>query len=230
MVKLSSPSFRPVHPYFVCVLLLRVIKKAHTHSFLHPLPPSFPPLLLQELDDLTAAVRECNPAIEKFDTSCFNGVYVTGDVDAAYFQALKDHRSDSILSVDGGKGDDVDSLAKGNSNGSSSSSNGGQNGTSPPKGDLVRKIKELSIEEGDEETEDKDSNGAITDVDGVEAAKTSGQLGQARPRGRMIGAARKAAEDLAAADELAAADPANNPDGLRNEDMEKLRDRFSGWV
>jgi len=46
----------------------------------------------------------------------------------------------------------------------------------------------------------------------------------------MIGAARKAAEDLAAADEIAAADPANNPDGLRNEDMEKLRDRFSGWV
>ena len=199
-----------------------------------PPPPSLPPFpLLQELDDLTAAVRECNPAIEKFDTSCFNGVYVTGDVDAAYFQALKDHRSDSILSVDGGKGDDVDSLANGgNSNGSSSSSSnsGGQNGTSPPKGDkLVRKIKELSIEEGDEETEDKDGNGAIG-VDGVEAAKTSGQLGQARPRGRMIGAARKAAEDLAAADELAAADPANNPDGLRNEDMEKLRDRFSGWV
>ncbi len=181
---------------------------------------------------MTAAVRECNPAIEKFDTSCFNGVYVTGDVDAAYFQALKDHRSDSILSVDGGKGDDVDSFAKGSSNGSSSSSNsnGGQNGTSPPKGDLVRRVKELSIEEGDEETEDKDSNGAITDVDGVEAAKTSGQLGQACPRGRMIGAARKGAEDLAAAEELAAVDPANNPDGLRNEDMEKLRDRFSGWV
>lgn len=186
---------------------------------------------------MTAAVRECNPAIEKFDTSCFNGVYVTGDVDAAYFQALKDHRSDSILSVDGGKGDDVDSFAKENSNGSSNSNNsssssskGGQNGKSPPKGDLVRRVQELSIEEGDEETEDKDSNGAITDVDGVEAAKTAGQLGQARPRGRMIGAARKGAEDLVAAEELAAIDPANNPDGLRNEDMEKLRDRFSGWV
>jgi len=26
-----------------------------------------------------------------------SGVYVTGDVDAAYFQDLRDHRSDSIL-------------------------------------------------------------------------------------------------------------------------------------
>ncbi len=174
-------------------------------------------VVYQELDDLTTAVRECNPAIEKFDTSCFNGVYVTGDVDAAYFQALKDHRSDSILSVDGGApSDDVDSLAKAGS--------GSQNGHSPPKGDkLVRKIKELSIEEGDE---DKDSEGAIVlDADGVEAAKSAGQLGQPRPRGRMIGgASRKPAE------ELAMADPANHPNGLRNEDMEKLRDRFSGWV
>lgn len=168
---------------------------------------------------MTSAVRECNPAIEFFDTSCFNGVYVTGDVNAAYFQALKDHRSDSILSVDGGKGDDIDSLPQ-DSRGISS-----HNTTSPEK--LVRKIKELSILEGDEGTEDKDSNSSIGVVDGVVAAKTSGQLGHARPRGRVIGAKHRAVQ---AADELAAVDPANHPNGLRNEDMEKLRDRFSGWV
>lgn len=29
---------------------------------------------------------------------------------------------------------------------------------------------------------------------------------------------------------LAALDPQNSPKGIKNEDMEKLRDRFSGWV
>jgi hypothetical protein len=186
-------------------------------------------VVYQDLEDLQEAVRECNPAIELFDTSCFNGVYVTGDVDAAYFQALKDHRSDSKLSVDGGAGsDDVDSLAGG------ATSNGKANGHSPPQGGkLVRKVQELSIEEGDEEKEDTSSAGTqsggvlssgVLEEDGIEAAKKEGQLGQARPRGRMIGAPRKAA------DELSAMDPQNHPNGIRNEDMEKLRDRFSGWV
>lgn len=29
---------------------------------------------------------------------------------------------------------------------------------------------------------------------------------------------------------LTALDPQNSPKGVKNEDMEKLRDRFSGWV
>ena len=38
----------------------------------------------QRLEDLEAAVREGNPDIERFDASCFNGEYVTGDVSAEY--------------------------------------------------------------------------------------------------------------------------------------------------
>jgi hypothetical protein len=211
-------------------------------------------VVYQDMDDLTEAVKECNPAIEKFDTSCFNGVYVTGDIDDAYFQALRDHRSDSILSVDATSGD-VDSMARKGAAAaagqSGSGSGSGSGSTSPPNGakgggGLVRKVNEMRIDEGDEEERGEDGpgagagaaaangkahgtgNGDILAVDGVEAAKSSGQLGQARPRGRMIGARPAGAGD--AADALAAVDPQNHPNGLRNEDMERLRDRFSGWV
>lgn len=164
------------------------------------------------------------------------GVYVTGDIDDAYFRALRDHRSDSILSGDASG--DVDSLpARGSGSGSNSAPSSG--GNSPQKsGGLARKVQEMRIEEGDEER--GEGEGDILAVDGVEAAKSSGQLGQARPRGRMIGARREANGNGAAngtangngmaVDALAAADPQNHPNGLRNEDMERLRDRFSGWV
>ncbi len=205
-------------------------------------------VVYQDMDDLTEAVKECNPAIEKFDTSCFNGVYVTGDIDDAYFQALRDHRSDSILSVDKGKSnshsDDVDSMRGANA-AAKAKPKGQDQSQSPPnsaKGGLVRKVNEMRIDEGDEERGEDvagaaaaaagggaaNGNGAgdILDADGVEAAKREGQLGQARPRGRMIGAQRAGG----AAEDLAAVDPQNHPNGLRNEDMERLRDRFSGWV
>ena len=52
-------------------------------------------LLYQDLGDLEASVRCLNPAIRAFDTSCFDGEYVTGDIDAAYLQALEDARNDS---------------------------------------------------------------------------------------------------------------------------------------
>ena len=37
-------------------------------------------LIYQDLADLIAAASEGNPAIEHFETSCFDGVYITGDV------------------------------------------------------------------------------------------------------------------------------------------------------
>ncbi len=45
-------------------------------------------LIYQDLDDLIDAVRTGNPAVGRFDTSCFNGEYVTGDVGDDYLEAL----------------------------------------------------------------------------------------------------------------------------------------------
>lgn len=45
-------------------------------------------LIFQDLEDLVAAVKEENPAIQAFETSVFNGQYVTGDVDQAYLERI----------------------------------------------------------------------------------------------------------------------------------------------
>lgn len=47
-------------------------------------------VIYQRLDDLTAALRDMNPAIEQFDCSCFDGQYVTGDVTPEYLKHLDD--------------------------------------------------------------------------------------------------------------------------------------------
>lgn len=46
-------------------------------------------LVYQDLEDLKRAVQDINPAIKTFDTSCFDGIYVTGDIDADYLERLK---------------------------------------------------------------------------------------------------------------------------------------------
>ncbi|KAG1662078.1 hypothetical protein FOA52_006884 [Chlamydomonas sp. UWO 241] len=46
-------------------------------------------LLCQELGDLIAAGKRLNPSIERFDASCFDGDYVTGDIDEAYLAKLE---------------------------------------------------------------------------------------------------------------------------------------------
>ena len=51
-------------------------------------------LVYQDLKDLIAAVGKGNPRIERFDTSCFTGEYVTGDVTPEYLQALESQRND----------------------------------------------------------------------------------------------------------------------------------------
>ncbi|MBT8118285.1 MAG: amidophosphoribosyltransferase [Gammaproteobacteria bacterium] len=52
-------------------------------------------LIYQGLDDLIKAVRKGNKDVEQFDCSCFDGVYITNDVDDAYFKRLNDQRNDS---------------------------------------------------------------------------------------------------------------------------------------
>ncbi|MDH3281434.1 MAG: amidophosphoribosyltransferase [Gammaproteobacteria bacterium] len=51
-------------------------------------------LIFQSLDDLVDAAREGNLSIKEFDTSCFDGKYVTGDVSEDYLIDLQRVRND----------------------------------------------------------------------------------------------------------------------------------------
>jgi amidophosphoribosyltransferase len=55
-------------------------------------------LIYQDLEDLVTACRHDNAKIEEFDTSCFSGEYVTGDVTFEYLDRLQRARSDEELS------------------------------------------------------------------------------------------------------------------------------------
>jgi len=59
----------------------------------------------QELEDLEDAVSSCatpeNP-LSLFDTSCFSGIYVTGEnIDDDYFKRLHERRNDSAKQKNG---------------------------------------------------------------------------------------------------------------------------------
>jgi len=51
-------------------------------------------LFYQDLSDLEAAVAKGNPRLRHFDTSCFNGEYVTGGVTEAFLLEQDERRSD----------------------------------------------------------------------------------------------------------------------------------------
>ncbi len=51
-------------------------------------------LIYQDLKDLVEAARRGNKQIRRFDTSCFSGDYVTGDVSANYLEQIANARSD----------------------------------------------------------------------------------------------------------------------------------------
>lgn len=50
-------------------------------------------IVFQDLGDLEAVVKALNPKIESFDSSCFNGIYRTGDIDDAYLDRLSAEKS-----------------------------------------------------------------------------------------------------------------------------------------
>jgi amidophosphoribosyltransferase len=52
-------------------------------------------LIYQDLDDLVEAAMAGNPKIKRFDTSCFTGDYVTGDVSSDYLDKLSLARNDA---------------------------------------------------------------------------------------------------------------------------------------
>ncbi|HWR88264.1 MAG TPA: amidophosphoribosyltransferase [Acidiferrobacterales bacterium] len=53
-------------------------------------------LIYQDLSDLIDAAREGNPKIQKFDASCFDGQYITGDVNKDYLDRIEQARCDTV--------------------------------------------------------------------------------------------------------------------------------------
>ncbi|MFT2092623.1 amidophosphoribosyltransferase [Paraglaciecola sp. 2405UD69-4] len=51
-------------------------------------------LIFQDIQDLVEAVSELNPNIKRFETSVFDGNYITGDVDHHYLQRIDDMRNE----------------------------------------------------------------------------------------------------------------------------------------
>ncbi|MGC1457473.1 MAG: amidophosphoribosyltransferase [Steroidobacteraceae bacterium] len=56
-------------------------------------------LIYQDLPDLVAACLHDNAKITEFDTSCFSGSYITGDVTPEYLQRLQHERSDAAKAL-----------------------------------------------------------------------------------------------------------------------------------
>src|SRR5579875_121317 len=57
-------------------------------------------VIFQDLDDLKEAIMEVNPDLKQFDTSVFDGRYVTGDVTDEYLQTLEKIRNDAAKHTD----------------------------------------------------------------------------------------------------------------------------------
>jgi amidophosphoribosyltransferase len=52
-------------------------------------------VIYQDLDALKDAVRAVNPKLTQFETSCFDGVYITGDVTSEYLASIERQRGAS---------------------------------------------------------------------------------------------------------------------------------------
>ena len=55
-------------------------------------------LIFQDIDDLVDAVRLENPAVEQFETSVFDGKYITGDVNQVYLDRVNNDRNEKAKS------------------------------------------------------------------------------------------------------------------------------------
>jgi amidophosphoribosyltransferase len=58
-------------------------------------------LIYQDLDALKRSVHAVNPALTRFDTSCFDGQYITGDISADYLAGVESARSKPAAHSDG---------------------------------------------------------------------------------------------------------------------------------
>jgi amidophosphoribosyltransferase len=52
-------------------------------------------VIYQEMDALKASVRAVNPKLAQFETSCFDGHYITGDVTSEYLASVERARDSS---------------------------------------------------------------------------------------------------------------------------------------
>ena len=52
-------------------------------------------IIFQDLDDLKSSITEVCPGLTHFDTSVFDGTYVTGDVTSTYLETLEKQRNDA---------------------------------------------------------------------------------------------------------------------------------------
>lgn len=57
-------------------------------------------ILFQDLEDLKATIQELNPSIKQFDTSVFDGHYITDDIDDDYLDAIAQKRKDSAKNAE----------------------------------------------------------------------------------------------------------------------------------
>lgn len=71
-------------------------------------------LIYQDLADLIEAVRRGNPRLHEFEASCFDGHYITGDVDTAYLDSLGKTRSDAAKRTRSRRDDNVVDLHNAN--------------------------------------------------------------------------------------------------------------------
>jgi len=62
-------------------------------------------LVYQTVEDLIEAVRYDKHPIEHFESSCFTGEYITGDVDSEYLDTLQKQRSDNAKRLQAGTDD-----------------------------------------------------------------------------------------------------------------------------
>ena len=65
-------------------------------------------LIYQDLDALREAVRRINPKLQRFETSCFDGNYITGDVTSDYLLAIETRRDAARDSGDDAEGAQLD--------------------------------------------------------------------------------------------------------------------------
>jgi amidophosphoribosyltransferase len=63
-------------------------------------------LIYQDVEGMKRAIRSLNPELDGFDASCFDGVYVTGDVTAETIAAMNSARGDTAEKI--GEDSDVD--------------------------------------------------------------------------------------------------------------------------
>jgi amidophosphoribosyltransferase len=54
-------------------------------------------LIYQDLDALVDDVRGVNPKVTSFETSCFSGVYITGDITQEYLAGVEASRRDGVM-------------------------------------------------------------------------------------------------------------------------------------